>query len=55
MFGAALSTIISLAIALILMIYWIYIKRDIYLKPALSKFQLNNKRTTINNQRIPIV
>ena len=55
MFGAALSTIISLAIVLIIMIYWIYIKRDTYLKPALSKFQLNNQRTPINNQRIPIV
>lgn len=55
MFGATLSTIISLAIVLIIMIYWIYIKRDTYLKPALSKFQLNNQRTPINNQRIPIV
>ena len=41
MFGAALSTIISLAIVLIIMIYWIYIKRDTYLKPTLSKFQYN--------------
>ena len=38
MFGAALSTIMSLAIVLWIMIYWIYIKRDTYLSPTLSNF-----------------
>ena len=38
MFGAALSTIISLAIVLAIIIYWIYIKKDTYLNPTLSNF-----------------
>lgn len=38
MFGAALSTIMSLAIVFGIMIYWIYIKRDTYLSPTLSNF-----------------
>ena len=38
MFGAALSTIISLAIVLSIIIYWIYIKKDAYLNPSLSNF-----------------
>ena len=38
MFGAALSTIISLAIVLSIIIYWIYIKKDTYLNPSLSNF-----------------
>lgn len=41
MFGAALSTIISLAIVLCIIIYWIYIKKDTYLKPTLSNFRYN--------------
>lgn len=39
MFRAALSTIISLAIVLCIIIYWIYVKKDTYLKPTLSNFQ----------------
>jgi len=39
MFGAALSTIISLAIVLCIIIYWIYIKKDTYLNPTLSNFR----------------
>ena len=38
MFGAALSTILSLAIVLAIIIYWIYIKKDTYLNPTLSNF-----------------
>ena len=38
MFGAALSTIISLAIVLAIIIYWIYIKKDTYLNPTLTNF-----------------
>jgi len=41
MFGAALSTIISLAIVLCIIIYWIYIKKDTYLNPTLSNFRYN--------------
>ena len=39
MFGAALSTVISLSIVLSIIIYWIYIKKDTYLKPILSNFK----------------
>ena len=38
MFGAALSTVISLFIVLMVILYWIYIKKDTYLKPTLSNF-----------------
>ena len=38
MFGAALSTILSLAIVLAIIIYWIYIKKDTYLNPTLTNF-----------------
>ena len=38
MFGAALSTVISLFMVLMVIIYWIYIKKDTYLKPTLSNF-----------------
>ena len=38
MFGAALSTVISLIIVLMVIIYWIYIKKDTYLKPMMSNF-----------------
>ena len=38
MFGAALSTVLSLIIVLFVIIYWIYIKKDTYLKPTLSNF-----------------
>ncbi|MBR0270775.1 MAG: MATE family efflux transporter [Methanobrevibacter sp.] len=38
MFGAALSTIMSLAIVLTIIIYWIYIKKDTFLNPTLSNF-----------------
>lgn len=38
MFGAALSTVISLFIVLLVIIYWIYIKKDTYLKPTWSNF-----------------
>ena len=38
MFGAALSTVISLFIVLMVIIYWIYIKKDTYLKPTFSNF-----------------
>ena len=41
MIGAAIATIISLAIVLIIIIYWIYIKKDTYIKPTLSKFHYN--------------
>lgn len=43
MFGAALSTIISLAIVLCIIIYWIYIKKDTYIKPTLSNFRYNSR------------
>ena len=43
MFGAALSTIISLAIVLCIIIYWIYIKKDTYLNPTLSNFRYNSR------------
>lgn len=42
MFGAALSTVISLMIVLAIIIYWIYIKKDTYLKPTLSNFQYDS-------------
>ena len=38
MFGAAISTVISLFIVLMVILYWIYIKKDTYLKPTLSNF-----------------
>ena len=38
MFGAALSTVISLMIVLMVIIYWIYLKKDTYLKPMMSNF-----------------
>ncbi len=38
MFGAALSTVISLIIVLLVILYWIYIKKDTYLKPTMSNF-----------------
>lgn len=41
MFGAALSTVISLMIVLFIMCYWIYIKKDTYLSPILSNFEYN--------------
>jgi len=41
-FGAALSTIISLTIVLAIIIYWIYIKKDTYLKPTLSNFKYDS-------------
>ena len=37
-FGAAISSIISLFIVLSVMLYWIYIKKDTYLKPLLKNF-----------------
>lgn len=43
MFGAALSTIISLMIVLAIIIYWIYIKKDTYLKPTLNNFQYDSE------------
>ena len=43
MFGAALSTVISLMIVLIIIVYWIYIKKDTYLKPTLSNFQYDSQ------------
>jgi len=39
MFGAALSTVISLIIVLLVIVYWIYIKKDTYLKPTLKNYQ----------------
>ncbi|WP_299523774.1 MATE family efflux transporter [uncultured Methanobrevibacter sp.] len=38
MFGAALSTVISLMIVSAIIIYWIYVKKDTYLNPTLSNF-----------------
>lgn len=43
MFGAALSTVISLIIVLFVIIYWIYIKKDTYLKPTLSNFNYKSE------------
>lgn len=37
--GAALATILSLEIVLLLIIYWIYIKQDTYLKPYMTNFK----------------
>ena len=42
MFGAALSTVISLMIVLTIILYWIYIKKDTYLKPTLSNFSYDS-------------
>jgi putative MATE family efflux protein len=42
MFGAALSTFISLMIVLTIILYWIYIKKDTYLKPTLSNFSYDS-------------
>jgi len=41
MFGAALSTVLSLIMVLVVIIYWIYIKQDTYLKPTLNNFSYN--------------
>ena len=41
MFGAAIATILSLAIVLVIIIYWIYVKKDTYVKPTLDKFHYN--------------
>lgn len=43
MFGAALSTVISLIIVLFVIICWIYIKKDTYLKPTLSHFSYKSE------------
>ena len=43
MFGAALSTVISLIIVLMVIIYWIYIKKDTYLKPTASNFNYDGE------------
>ena len=43
MFGAALSTVISLIIVLLVIISWIYIKKDTYLKPTLSNFDYKSE------------
>ena len=42
MFGATLSTILSLMIVLIIILYWIYIKKDTYLKPTMSNFSYDS-------------
>lgn len=36
--GAALATIISAIFVILILIYWLYIKKDTYLKPNLSNF-----------------
>lgn len=41
MFGAALSTVISLLIVLLVILYWIYIKKDTYLSPTVNNFDYN--------------
>ena len=43
MFGAALSTVISLMIVLAIIVYWIYVKKDTFLKPTLSNFQYDSR------------
>ena len=43
MFGAALSTLVSLIIVLLVIIYWIYIKKNTYLKPTLSQFSYKSE------------
>lgn len=43
MFGAAVSTVISLIIVLMVIIYWIYIKKDTYLKPTASNFNYDGE------------
>ena len=43
MFGAALSTVISLMIVLSIIIYWIYIKKDTFLKPTLANFRYDSQ------------
>lgn len=53
MFGAALLTIISLAIVLCIIIYWIYVKKDTYLKPTLSNFRYN-KRIVIDILKVAV-
>ena len=39
--GAAIATILSLAIVLMIIFYWIYVKKDTYVKPTLDKFNYN--------------
>lgn len=41
MFGAALSSVISLGIVLLIICYWVYIKKDTFLNPTLSNFDYN--------------
>lgn len=43
MFGAALSTILSLMIVLSIIVNWIYFKKDTYLKPTLSNFKYDSQ------------
>ncbi|MDO5826233.1 MAG: MATE family efflux transporter [Methanosphaera sp.] len=43
MFGAALSTVISLMIVLVVILYWIYVKKDTYLSPTLENFNYDSQ------------
>ncbi len=43
MFRASLSTVMSLIIVLFVIIYWIYIKKDTYLKLTLSNFNYKSE------------
>lgn len=55
-FGAALSTVVSLAIVLLIIIYWIYIKKDTYLNPSLKHFHWDkNIIKDILNVTIPSI
>ncbi|MDO5859901.1 MATE family efflux transporter [Methanobrevibacter sp.] len=43
--GASLATIVSSAIAAVIMLYWILIKKDTYVNVSLKKFKFNSKLT----------
>ncbi|MBQ6511420.1 MATE family efflux transporter [Methanobrevibacter sp.] len=43
--GASLATIVSSAIAAIIMLYWILIKKDTYVNVSLKNFKFNSKLT----------
>lgn len=52
--GASYATILSFLVTLILIVYWMYIKQDTYLKPVLSNFKYNpNIIKEICNVAIP--
>ena len=43
--GAAIATLISAVFVILILIYWLYIKRDTYLRPVLSNFSFKKDIT----------